>query len=98
MSSHESSVPQPYLESAGAPDSDFVGDLAVEPDASLIDQTADTSGASNAAGPAALRTDPDAAAIAALGDLGERPLAEHPAVYERIHAGLQSALADIDDA
>jgi hypothetical protein len=38
------------------------------------------------------------APAAALDGLADLPLAEHPAVYERIHAQLQDALADIDDA
>jgi hypothetical protein len=36
--------------------------------------------------------------IAALEELAARPLAEHPAAYERLHAELRSALAEIDDA
>lgn len=41
---------------------------------------------------------PVAAAVGLLDTLHERPLAEHPDVYQRIHAKLQGALADIDDA
>jgi hypothetical protein len=37
-------------------------------------------------------------AIAQLDGLAERPLAEHPDVYQRVHEALQGALADIDDA
>ncbi len=33
-----------------------------------------------------------------LAHLAGLPLAEHPAVYERIHGELQSALTDIDGA
>lgn len=38
------------------------------------------------------------ARIAALNELAARPLAEHPAGYERLHADLRAALAEIDDA
>ena len=41
---------------------------------------------------------PVAAALRDLETLGERDLAEHPDVYQRIHAELQSALATIDNA
>jgi hypothetical protein len=41
---------------------------------------------------------PVAAVLDELGTLGERELAEHPDVYERVHAELQSALSAIDDA
>ena len=37
-------------------------------------------------------------AIAQLDGLAERPLAEHPDVYQQVHEALQGALADIDDA
>jgi hypothetical protein len=36
--------------------------------------------------------------IAALEEIAARPLAEHPDGYERVHAELRSALAEIDDA
>ena len=38
------------------------------------------------------------ARIEALNELATRPLAEHPADYERLHADLRAALAEIDDA
>ena len=41
---------------------------------------------------------PVAAAMRELESLGQRELAEHPDVYQRIHAELQSALTTIDDA
>jgi hypothetical protein len=41
---------------------------------------------------------PVAAALRELDTLGERDLADHPDVYQRIHAELQSALATIDNA
>jgi hypothetical protein len=34
----------------------------------------------------------------ALDGLAERPVHEHAAVYERVHAQLQDALSEIDDA
>ena len=37
-------------------------------------------------------------ALAELDTLPQRELAEHPEVYQRIHAELQSALATIDNA
>lgn len=37
-------------------------------------------------------------ALAELDTLSERDLSEHPEIYERIHAELQSALSAIDDA
>jgi len=39
-----------------------------------------------------------AAALSELDTLPGRELAEHPEVYQRIHAELQSALATIDNA
>jgi len=39
-----------------------------------------------------------AAAITLLERLPDRPLAEHPDVYQQIHTHLQHALADINDA
>lgn len=41
---------------------------------------------------------PVASAMADLDTLGERELAEHPAVFERIHGQLDAALRAIDDA
>ena len=41
---------------------------------------------------------PTAAALAALDEVGARPLAEHPDVYQRIYADLHGALSSIDDA
>jgi hypothetical protein len=41
---------------------------------------------------------PVAPAVAELDNLPELDLAEHPDVYERIHAELQRALTAIDDA
>ena len=35
---------------------------------------------------------------ATLEEIAARPLAEHPDGYERVHAELRSALAEIDDA
>ena len=35
---------------------------------------------------------------AALRSLGERPVTEHPAVFEQIHAELQTALNRLDGA
>ncbi|MFI5038800.1 MAG: hypothetical protein ACHQCG_02560 [Solirubrobacterales bacterium] len=49
--------------------------------------------------PGAPRSDsPVTRAIASLDGLAERPLAEHPDVYQQVHEALQGALADIDDA
>jgi hypothetical protein len=44
--------------------------------------------------------EPRVAAVVAdeLDQLAERPLAEHPEAYERIHSRLQESLTDIDDA
>jgi hypothetical protein len=42
--------------------------------------------------------EPVAPAVAELDNLPELDLAEHPDVYERIHAELQGALSAIDDA
>jgi len=36
--------------------------------------------------------------LAVLDGLAERPPHEHAAVYEQVHAQLQSALSEIDDA
>ncbi|HTY71113.1 MAG TPA: hypothetical protein VMI11_01670 [Actinomycetes bacterium] len=44
----------------------------------------------------ARRVAPVADALAGLDTLGESSLEEHVAVFERIHRGLQDALADVD--
>ena len=36
--------------------------------------------------------------LAVLDTLAERPLAEHPDVYQQLHADLQATLAEIDSA
>lgn len=36
--------------------------------------------------------------LAVLDTLGERPLSEHPDVYQQLHADLQATLAEIDSA
>lgn len=36
--------------------------------------------------------------LAVLDGLAERPLAEHPYVYQQLHADLQATLAEIDSA
>jgi hypothetical protein len=41
---------------------------------------------------------PVAAAMSELDQLAELDVSEHPAVYQRIHSELQSALTSIDDA
>jgi hypothetical protein len=41
---------------------------------------------------------PVAAALRELDTLADRELAEHPDVYQRIHAELQAALTTIDNA
>ena len=41
---------------------------------------------------------PARAVVGELDTLAQQPVAEHPRVYERIHAELQSALSAIDDA
>jgi len=56
-----------------------------------------------AEGPSVVSSEPEeaspmAAALAQLDTLPQRELAEHPEVYQRIHAELQSALATIDNA
>jgi hypothetical protein len=37
-------------------------------------------------------------ALAELESVRALPLAEHPDAYQRIHSGLQGALAELDDA
>jgi hypothetical protein len=41
---------------------------------------------------------PISAAMRELDTIGDRDLAEHPDVYQRIHTELQAALTTIDDA
>jgi hypothetical protein len=41
---------------------------------------------------------PVRAALAELDALADAPVAEHPAVYQRVHGVLQNALSAIDDA
>ncbi|WP_159440876.1 hypothetical protein [Jatrophihabitans endophyticus] len=50
------------------------------------------------AGAASATSAPVAEALRELDGLAEKPLAEHPDGYARVHAGLQRALAEIDDA
>lgn len=58
------------------------------------DQITDAAAGAESATPAA---DLDEA-LAALETVSERPLVEHPDVYQEIHTSLQSALTDIDGA
>ena len=37
------------------------------------------------------------AAVAGLAGLGDRPVSEHPEVYERVHRDLQAAMSSISD-
>ena len=46
----------------------------------------------------AVAESPGRAALAELAELAEKPVAEHPGVYQRVHSQLQGALNDIDDA
>jgi hypothetical protein len=57
----------------------------------------DTAAESPAAVPSASSADAQGRR-AALEELAARPLAEHPDGYERLHAELRTALAEIDDA
>lgn len=59
-----------------------------------------TAGEDSAAGPVPAGNPPTDAQrrSAALDELASRPLAEHPDGYERLHAELRAALAEIDDA
>lgn len=41
---------------------------------------------------------PIRAAVSELDALADAPVAEHPAVYQRVHGALQGALSAIDDA
>jgi hypothetical protein len=50
------------------------------------------------AAPAETAGSPVAAALSELDGLRDVELSEHPAVYQRIHAELQTALNSIDDA
>lgn len=50
-------------------------------------------------GPAAAASTPAVPeTLALLETLAERPLSEHPDVYQRAHSRLQQALTEIDDA
>lgn len=53
------------------------------------------SGAHNASSPDTGQGVPD---LTELDELAQRPLGEHAAVYERLHAQLQGALNEIDNA
>ena len=53
--------------------------------------------------PAAMAAPSDVAAeltarLSVLDELDSRPLAEHPDVYQQLHADLQATLAEIDSA
>jgi hypothetical protein len=77
--------------SAGQDDPDPAADLP--DDAGRVVDRA--SGASDGSAPA---DNPVAGALADLDTLGDRDLAEHPEVFERIHGQLHAALSAIDDA
>lgn len=49
-----------------------------------------------AAAPTPARSDAVDALLADVDDLAGRPLAEHVAVFEQVHARLQAALREID--
>lgn len=66
------------------------------PSAPSVTTAAGTPGA--AAEQAAPITTRVADAVRSLDDVAERPLAEHADLYQRVHAELQSALAEIDGA
>jgi len=71
-----------------------------------VDGAADVAAPDAAAGAASIQGDsggestgsPVSAAMRELDTIGERDLAEHPDVYQRIHTELQAALTTIDDA
>lgn len=82
--------------SAGAAAASSAGGAAAP--SSTIDTA--SSGASTVLDDAAQQVpdSPIQGALAELDALAALPVAEHPAVYQRVHAELQSALSDIDDA
>jgi hypothetical protein len=74
-------------------------------DAAQVEGTgAESEAASPAGAPAAeaaarqVAESPVRAALTELDALAEKPVAEHPGVYQRVHSQLQNALSDIDDA
>ena len=56
---------------------------------------ADLSAPEATGGPASTGEPRVDAALARLGDLGELPVAEHPAVYERVHEQLVEVLGEL---
>jgi hypothetical protein len=54
--------------------------------------------AARAAASPAATTPAVAETLGLLDTLADRPLAEHPDIYQRAHTRLQQALAEIDDA
>lgn len=86
--------PQPEIEQAETA-SDGLNTDETSPAAS---SSPATPGEPAASGSPAAPGSPVAAALAELDTLSDRELAEHPDVYQRIHAELQSALSAIDDA
>jgi hypothetical protein len=60
------------------------------------DHAADDASSENDGSPA--EDSPVAGALAELDTLADRDLAEHPEVFDRIHAELYAALTAIDDA
>ena len=86
----------------GAADSDSPGAAgpgAAGPDAAGRDAAGPDAAGPDAAGPdaAPTATSPARAALDELDGLADKPVAEHPGVYQRVHAQLQDALSDIDD-
>ena len=56
-----------------------------------------TGAAGRPGGPSGTTGDPQVdAALDTLADLAERPLSEHPAVFEQIHGALAGALGTLD--
>lgn len=80
-----------FQETAGDPGDDpqVAGQVAPTPSEPARDEAGGDSAGSGSS---------VAAVLAELDTLGHRELSEHPDVYQRIHAELQSALATIDNA
>ncbi len=85
---------------SGAPNEPVASD-AVDPSTAV--EGSGAGGAAEVAGRVGAADDQDpaspvAVAMRELDTIGDRDLAEHPDVYQRIHTELQAALTTIDDA
>jgi hypothetical protein len=89
---------EPALPAAGAADAPIASSSPEVPDVPVASSSPEVPDVPVATSSPEVERSPVAAALTELDTLSERELAEHPEVYQRIHAELQAALSAIDDA